>query len=47
MKGTGLGLAIARGIVEAHRGSTVAQSPVADGRGTRVVLTFPREETSP
>jgi len=46
-EGTGLGLAIARGIVEAHRGSTVAQSPVADGRGTRVVLTFPREETSP
>jgi two-component system, OmpR family, sensor histidine kinase KdpD len=46
-EGTGLGLAIARGIVEAHSGSTAAQSPVADGRGTRVILTFPREETSP
>src|SRR5215216_2373781 len=43
-EGTGLGLAIAKGIIEAHRGSIAAQSPVADGHGTRVVLTFPREE---
>jgi len=43
-EGTGLGLAIAKGIIEAHRGSIAAQSPVSDGHGTRVVLTFPREE---
>jgi len=42
--GTGLGLAIAKGIAEAHRGAIALESPVADGRGTRVVLTFPREE---
>jgi two-component system sensor histidine kinase KdpD len=42
--GTGLGLAIAKGIVGAHRGRIAAESPVADGHGTRVVLTFPREE---
>jgi two-component system sensor histidine kinase KdpD len=41
--GTGLGLAIAKGIVEAHGGSITAESPVADGRGARMTLTFPRE----
>ena len=45
-EGTGLGLAIAKGIIEAHRGCIAAQSPVADGHGTRVVLTFPREEAA-
>jgi two-component system, OmpR family, sensor histidine kinase KdpD len=45
--GTGLGLAIAKGIVEAHHGHIAAESPVVDGRGTRVVLTFPREEQRP
>jgi two-component system, OmpR family, sensor histidine kinase KdpD len=44
-EGTGLGLAIAKGILEAHRGSIVAESPVVGGHGTRIVLTFPREET--
>jgi two-component system sensor histidine kinase KdpD len=43
-EGAGLGLAIAKGIMEAHGGSIAAQSPVTDGRGTRIVLIFPREE---
>jgi two-component system sensor histidine kinase KdpD len=43
-EGTGLGMTIAKGIVDAHRGSITAESPVADGHGTRVTLTFPRAE---
>lgn len=42
-EGTGLGLAIAKGIMEAHGGSIAAESPVANGHGTRMTLTFPRE----
>jgi two-component system, OmpR family, sensor histidine kinase KdpD len=43
-EGSGLGLAIAKGIVEAHRGTVAAESPVGAERGTRVILTFPHEE---
>jgi two-component system sensor histidine kinase KdpD len=43
-EGTGLGLAIAKGIVMAHGGWIVAESPVAEGRGTCITLTFPREQ---
>jgi two-component system sensor histidine kinase KdpD len=42
--GTGLGLAIAKGIMEAHGGSITATSPVAQGRGARFTMTFPRGE---
>ena len=42
--GTGLGLAIAKGIMEAHGGSIAAESPHTDGRGTRIVLTLPRQD---
>ncbi len=42
-QGTGLGLAIAKGIMEAHGGSITAESPHADGGGTCIVFTFPRQ----
>ena len=43
-EGTGLGLAITKGIVAAHGGSVRAESPVTEGSGTRITLTFPRKE---
>ncbi len=43
-QGTGLGLAIAKGIMEAHGGSIAAESPHVAGPGTRIVLTFPRQD---
>jgi two-component system sensor histidine kinase KdpD len=46
-EGTGLGLTITKGILEAHGGSVRAESPVAQGRGTRFVLTCPLSETAP
>lgn len=43
-EGTGLGLAIAKGIMKAHGGEAMAESPISDGKGTRITLTFPRED---
>ncbi len=39
--GSGLGLAICRGLVGAMGGRILAESPVRDGRGTRMLLRFP------
>ena len=39
--GSGLGLAICRGLVSAMGGRIAAESPIAEGRGTRMTLRFP------
>ena len=39
--GTGLGLAIAKGVIEAIGGTIAAESPIIDGRGTRIVIRLP------
>ncbi len=39
--GSGLGLAICRGLVRAMGGRLLAESPIADGHGTRMLLRFP------
>lgn len=39
--GTGLGLAIAYGVIDAMGGSIRAESPVAAGQGTRIVIRLP------
>ena len=41
--GTGLGLAICRGIAEAMGGTMKAESPIANGRGTRITVRFKAE----
>ena len=46
-QGTGLGLAIAKGIMEAHGGSIIAESPYEGKTGTRITLNFPREGMTP
>ncbi len=46
-KGTGLGLAIAKGFVEAMGGRIAAASPIHDGRGTRILISLPKENTTP
>ena len=46
-EGTGLGLAIAKGIMEAHGGDIIAESPLASGHGTRIVMRFPATEVAP
>ena len=44
--GTGLGLSICRGIATAMGGSIKAESPIAKGRGTRIIVRFPAKETT-
>ncbi|MBL8554045.1 MAG: sensor histidine kinase KdpD [Phenylobacterium sp.] len=46
-KGAGLGLAIARGFVEAMGGRIAAASPIHDGRGTRILISLPKERATP
>jgi len=41
-KGAGLGLAISRGFVEANGGRIAAASPIADSKGTRVLISLPK-----
>ena len=43
--GTGLGLSICRGLASAMDGSIRAESPVADGKGTRIVMELPVADT--
>ncbi len=45
--GTGLGLAIAKGFVEAMGGRIAAASPIHDGRGTRILVSLPKEKATP
>jgi len=46
-KGTGLGLAISKGFVEAMGGRIAAASPIHDGRGTRILISLPKEHSTP
>jgi two-component system sensor histidine kinase KdpD len=45
--GTGLGLAIAKGFVEAMGGRIAAASPIREGRGTRILISLPKEKVTP
>ena len=45
-KGAGLGLAISKGFVEAMGGRIAAASPIAEGRGTRVLIRLPKAVTT-
>jgi len=46
-KGVGLGLAISKGFVEAMGGRIAAASPIHDGRGTRILISLPKETQTP
>lgn len=46
-KGAGLGLAISKGFVEAMGGRIAAASPIHDGRGTRILISLPKENVMP
>jgi two-component system, OmpR family, sensor histidine kinase KdpD len=45
--GTGLGLAIAKGFVESMGGRIAAASPIHDGKGTRILISLPKEKATP
>jgi two-component system sensor histidine kinase KdpD len=45
--GTGLGLSICAGLVEAMGGSITADSPAELGKGTRITVTFPLDNSPP
>jgi two-component system sensor histidine kinase KdpD len=47
VKGTGLGLTISKGFVEAMGGRIAAASPIHDGRGTRVLISLPKDVMTP
>jgi two-component system sensor histidine kinase KdpD len=46
-KGAGLGLAISKGFVEAMGGRIAAASPIHDNRGTRILISLPKEIKTP
>lgn len=46
-KGAGLGLAISKGFVEAMGGRIAAASPIHEGRGTRILISLPKERPTP
>jgi two-component system sensor histidine kinase KdpD len=46
-KGAGLGLAISKGFVEAMGGRIAAASPIHEGRGTRILISLPKEARTP
>ncbi len=46
-KGAGLGLAISKGFVESMGGRIAAASPIHEGRGTRILISLPKEQFMP
>ena len=46
-KGAGLGLAISKGFVEAMGGRIAAASPIHEGRGTRILISLPKDRPTP
>jgi two-component system sensor histidine kinase KdpD len=46
-KGAGLGLAISKGFVEAMGGRIAAASPIFQGKGTRILISLPKDVATP